>query len=248
MTRAAEVYSHIRATRDSVRADKNLTSAGQGAEMMKRLERAAPALQRHRQTIERARADIEKKRAGLRPIFAKVDPAILIAVGARLAMMKAGEQAGQLLPEGKDTDPIVAQAVLELPPILSGVSEQFRGMLEKRLLEKTHGPALAALDDEKEAWDTADAALRTAIDAMQTAGEFPSAHAFSLWFQKLAPPDAVPTPDERRENEAVTVEALLSGAQGLSRDGYTKLHKGVSELSSKALDRELASMRAALGC
>ena len=52
--------------------------------------------------------------------------------------------------------------------------------------------------------------------------------------------DAAATPDQRRENEAVTVEALLSGAQGLSHDSYTKLYKGVGELSSKALDRELA--------
>ncbi len=98
----------------------------------------------------------------LRAQFGKVDPAIFIWVAAKIATMRPGGQAGQLLPEGKDTDPIVAQAVLELPPILSGVSDEFRGILEKRLLEETHGPALAAPDDEKEAWDTADAALRTA--------------------------------------------------------------------------------------
>jgi len=37
----------------------------------------------------------------------------------------------------------------------------------------------------------------------------------------------------------------MSQAQGLSHDAYTKLYQGVSELSSKAIDRELAGMRAA---
>jgi hypothetical protein len=40
----------------------------------------------------------------------KVDPAILTAVAARIAAMKFGVQAALLLPEKKDTDPIVAQA------------------------------------------------------------------------------------------------------------------------------------------
>jgi hypothetical protein len=244
---AAKAYDDTRAMRESVRADQNLSPMGQHAEIMKRLEKAAAALQKHRQAIDRARADIEKRRAGLRPKFEKVDPAILAAVATRIATMKTGEQAALLLPEGKDTDPVVAQAVLELPPILSGVNDQLRGVLETRLIEKTHGPALAALDDEREAWEHADAALRTAIDAMQTAGEFPSPHAFSLWFQKVAPSAAVATPDQRREDEAVTVETILSQAQGLSHDAYTKLYKGVGELSSKALDRELAGLRSGLG-
>jgi hypothetical protein len=41
--------------------------------------------------------------------------------------------------------------------------------------------------------------------------------------------DAAATPDQRRENEAVTVEALLSGAQGLSHDSYTNIFRRVFE-------------------
>jgi hypothetical protein len=178
----------------------------------------------------------------LRPKFEKVDPAILAAVATRIATMKPGEQASQLLPEGRDTDPVVAAAVLELPPILSGVNDQLRSLLEARLVEKAHGPALVALDEEKEAWDTADAALRTATDAMQTAGEFPSPHAFNSWFQKVAPTDVPATPDERRENEAVTVQALLSGAQGLSDAAYETLNKGISQLRSERFEQELAAL------
>jgi hypothetical protein len=247
MTRAATAYAEVRTTRDEVRADKNLTSTGQQAEIMKLLQKAAPSLQKHRQAIDRARADIEKRRAGLRPKFDKVDPAILIAVGARLAAMKPGEQAGQLLPEDRETDPIVAQAALELPPILSGVSEQFRGMLETRLLEKTHRPDLAALDDESEAWVTADAALRTATDAMQTVGEFPSPHAFNLWFQKVAPPDVPATPDERREDETVTVEQVLAQTRGLSIEAYGTLQKRINEQSSEQFQRQLRAIGTQLG-
>jgi hypothetical protein len=196
--------------------------------------------------IERARTDVDKRRAELRPKFDKADPVILIAIAAKLAGMKPGEQAGLLLPEDKETDPIVAQAVLDLPRILSGVSDQFRGMLETRLLEKTHGPALAALDDEKEAWDTADAAVRTAIDAMQTSGEFPSPHAFNLWFQKVAPPDAVATPDERRETQALTVEQVLAQTRGLSSEAYDKLQQGIAEQSSEQFQRELKAIGAQL--
>ena len=53
-----------------------------------------------------------------------------------------------------------AQAVLALPPILSGVDNQIRSILEQGLMEKMHGGALARLDEESEAWSTADAALR----------------------------------------------------------------------------------------
>jgi hypothetical protein len=42
---------------------------------------------------------------------------------------------------------------------------------------------------------------RTAQGLLQEAGEFPSQHAFNLWFQKVAPPDGVLTPDPRREDE-----------------------------------------------
>jgi hypothetical protein len=248
MQRAATAYNEIRAIRESVLADKNLSSTGQQAEIGKRLEKAAPTLRKHRQAIDRARADIDRRRTGLRPKFERTDPTILIAVAARLAAMKPGEQAGQLLPEGgKDTDPFVAQAVLELPPILSNVSEQFRTMLETRLLEKNHGPALATLDAEQEAWDTADAALRTATDAMQTAGEFPSAHAFNLWFAKVAPPDVPATPDERRETQALTVDQVLAQTRGLSSEAYGKLQKGIAEQSSEQFQRELRAIGTQLG-
>jgi hypothetical protein len=248
MQHAATAYNEIRAIRESVLADKNLSSTGQQAEIGKRLEKAAPTLRKHRQAIDRARADIDRRRTGLRPKFEKTDPTILIAVAARLAAMKPGEQARQLLPEGgKDTDPFVAQAVLELPPILSNVSEQFRTMLETRLLENNHGPALAALEAESEAWTIANAAFQTATDAMQTAGEFPSPHAFNLWFAKAAPPDVPATPDERRETQAHTVEQVLAQTQGLSSEAYGKLQKGIAEQSSEQFQRELRAIGTQLG-
>ena len=80
-----------------------------------------------------------------------------------------------------------AQAVLALPPILSGVDNQIRSILEQGLMEKMHGGALARLDEESEAWSTADAALRTAFDTLQQASDFGSEHAFTQWFASGAP-------------------------------------------------------------
>src|SRR5262245_8312467 len=145
MERAATAHSEIWQMRDLIGADKNLTATGQHAKLMEFLTKAAPALQKHRRAIDVARTDIERRRSGLRPKFDKVDPAILTAVAARIAARKPGEQAGLLLPEGGDTDPIVAQAVLELPPMLSNVNTQLRAALQARLAEKAHGPALATL-------------------------------------------------------------------------------------------------------
>jgi hypothetical protein len=224
MQRATQAHSEIRAARESVRADKNLSPTGQRTKMMEHLEKAAPALRKHQRMINLARADIDKKRAGLRPKFAKVDPAILIAVAAKIAAMKPAEQAGILLSAEKSVDPIHAQAVLDLPPILSGVSEQVRGMLEKSLIEKTYGAAIASLEEEKEAWSTAEAALRTAQGAVQEAGEFPSQPAFNIWLEKVAPPDAHQLAAEARESEGFTAEALLNAAEGLSHASRMKLH------------------------
>jgi hypothetical protein len=195
----------------------------------------APNVQKHRRAIDMARADIDRRRAGLRPKFEKTDPAILIAVAAKIAAMKQGEQAALLLPEGRDTDPVVAQAVLELPPILSGVSEQIRQQLETGLLEKTHGPAVAALNDERDAWDMVEAALRTAQGLLQDAGEFPSQQAFNSWFRKVAPPDAAKTPEEKREFDALAVDALVMGAKGLPYDAFSKLRTAIADMGIERL-------------
>jgi hypothetical protein len=235
MERAASAHSEIREVRDSIRADRNLTATGQHAKLMDYLAKTAPALRKHRRAIDVARADMDRRRAGLRPKFDKVDPAILTAVAARIATMKPGEQAGLLLPEGMDTDPIVAQAVLELPPMLSNVNSQLRSAVETRLTEKAHAPALASLDDEAEAWNTAEAALWTAQGLLQEAGEFPSQHAFNLWFRKVAPPDTTLTPDEKRELDSLAVESLVAGARGLPYDAFVKLRGAIADMGIERL-------------
>jgi hypothetical protein len=235
MERAATAHAEIREVRQSIRADKNLTSTGQHAKLMEYLIKTAPALRKHRRAIDVARADMDRRRAGLRPRFDKVDSAILTAVASRIAAMKPGEQAALLLPEGKDTDPIVAQAVLELPPMLSNVNSQLRTALEGRLTEKAHGPAIAGLDDEAEAWNTAEAALRTAHGLLQEAGEFPSQHAFNLWFQKVAPSDTTLTPDEKRELDSLVVESLVTGARGLPYDSFVKLRGAIADMGIERL-------------
>jgi hypothetical protein len=243
MERGATAHAEIRQVRESIRADKNLTATGQHAKLIDYLTKTAPALRKHLHAIEMARTDVDRRRAALRPKFDKVDSAILTAVAARIASMKPAEQARLLLPEGMDTDPIVAQAVLELPPMLSNVNSQLRTALEGRLMEQAHGPAIARLDDEAEAWNTAEAALRTAQGLLQEAGEFPSQRAFNLWFQEVAPPDAVVTPGQRREDEAQRVESLLGGMQGLSHESYEKLSNSVMKLRSEQFDRELEALR-----
>jgi hypothetical protein len=147
----------------------------------------APDLQKHRRAIEAARAGTDSKRVGLRPKFPKVDAAILIAVATKLATMKPGEQAGLLLPEDGDGEAVCQQAVLELPPVLSGVNAHIRGLLETRLQEKHHGPALANIEDEREAWDIADQAVLSAQAALQDAVELPSQDAFDLFGSKTLP-------------------------------------------------------------
>jgi hypothetical protein len=231
--RAATAHAEIGAAREAARTDKNLSPTGQHVKVMDHLEKAAPALRKHRRAVDMGRAEIERKRAGLRPKFDKTDPAILIAVAAKIAAMKPGDQAHQLLPEGADTDPIAAQAVLALPPILSGVNDQLRGALESRLIERKHGPVLAALNDEREAWDIAASAVRTVEAALQDAGEFPSPHAFNLWFDKAAPKAESPTADEKREFDALAAETILVAAKGLDHAARMKLH---NDLLTQATD------------
>jgi hypothetical protein len=235
MKRAATAHAEIREVRQSIRADQNLTATGQHAKLMDYLVKTAPAVQKHRRAIDMARADMDRRRAGLRPRFDKVDSAILTAVASRIAAMKPGDQAALLLPEGRDTDPVVAQAVLELPPMLSNVNSQLRSAVETRLTEKAHAPALASLDDEAEAWNTAEAALRTAQGLLQEAGEFPSQHAFDLWFKKVAPQDAAPTKEDKRELDSFAVESLVAGARGLPYDAFVKLRGAIADMGIERL-------------
>ncbi len=120
---------------------------------------------------------------------------------------------------------------------LSGVDNQTRGILEKDLTEKRHGRALANLDEEKEAWNTADAALRTAFGTLQEAGDLPSPHAFAQWLEKVAPPDAYQLAAAARESESFTAEAIMIAADGLSHDARMKLHTDLLNQATAHLNR-----------
>jgi hypothetical protein len=223
MGRAALDYADIRAMRDAVRSDKNLSPTGQRTKIVENLGKLAAGLQKHRRMIDQARATIDAKRAAMKPKFDKVEPVVLVAVAARLAAMKPGEHAALVLPAGGAFDQIAAQAVLTLPPILTGITPQIREMCEGAIMEKNHGPALAAIEDEKEAWNTADAALNTATNALSEAGEFPSPHAFNLWLEKVAPPSPQALAAEAREIESFAAQSILIAAEPLSYDTRKKL-------------------------
>ncbi len=64
--------------------------------------------------------------------------------------------------------------------------------------------------------------------------------------KKKAPPDAVATPDQRRETQALTVEQVLAQTRGLSSEAYGKLQKGISEQSSEQFQRELRAIGTSL--
>jgi hypothetical protein len=235
MQRAAAAYSDVRAKREAIRLDENLSSTGKRGALLEHLAKVAPDLQKQRRAVVAGHAAIDSKRAALRPKFGKTDSAILIAVAAKLAGMKPGEQAGLLLPESGDGDAVCQQAALELPPVLSGVNNHLRGLLETRLQEKHHAPTLVHIADEREAWDIADQAVLSARAALQDAGEFPSPHAFNVWFKKVAPADAAMTPDEKRESEALVADALLVGARGLSYEAFATLRSNIADLGVERL-------------
>jgi hypothetical protein len=137
--------------------------------------------------------------------------------------------------------------VLELPPVLSGVNAHIRGLLETRLQEKHHGPALANIEDEREAWDIADQAVLSAQAALQDAVELPSQHAFDLWFKNVAPPDTAMTPDEKRESDALAADALLIAARGLPYEAFVKLRSNIADLGVERLSELLAVGRGVIG-
>ena len=58
-------------------------------------------------------------------------------------------------------------------------------------------------------------------------------HAFSLWFQKVAPPDAVATPDEWRETQALTVEQLREDCRAMPT-ASCKMHSGAEQRAVSA--------------
>ncbi|GLQ78083.1 hypothetical protein GCM10007881_15990 [Mesorhizobium huakuii] len=74
-------------------------------------------------------------------------------------------------------------AAFEGPPELSGLTQEQRSHLERNIIEKTHGPAIEAIESAKEAVELTQAAIEMAIGSVRTACGFPEGQdiLFNSW-------------------------------------------------------------------
>ncbi|MER8923429.1 hypothetical protein [Mesorhizobium sp. M0802] len=97
-------------------------------------------------------------------------------IRSMLRGMENGERIGLIM-----SDPTYLTAAFEGPAALSGLSEDLRTELERRMIEQAHGPATEAINSAKEAVELTQAAVEMAVSAVKTEGAFDSDHVFGAW-------------------------------------------------------------------
>ncbi|MES0016521.1 hypothetical protein [Mesorhizobium sp. M0036] len=97
-------------------------------------------------------------------------------IRSMLRDMENGERIGLIM-----SDPTYLIAAFEGPAPLSGLTEDLRTDLERRMIEQAHGPATEAINSAKEAVELTQAAVEMAVSAVKTEGAFDNDHVFGSW-------------------------------------------------------------------
>jgi hypothetical protein len=109
------------------------------------------------------------------------------------------------------TDSIVLEALFEGPGLLTGLDPATRDQLLKIAVERTAGPALAALAEQEEALSLLNAALRMSGETLRVAVDVATG-AFDKWLADAAPVDPK---DTAAELAKATRDTLLANAAAL---------------------------------
>ncbi|WP_434723110.1 hypothetical protein [Mesorhizobium sp. RIZ17] len=108
-------------------------------------------------------------------------------------------------------EPDFLVAAFEGPAQLSGMTEEFRSDLERRMIEQAHGPAVEAINSAKEAVDLVQAAIEMAVNTVRHEGDFGNDNFFASWM-------ATASAEVEREiaAEKVKAEAPKTNAEALT--------------------------------
>ena len=190
ISNALTSFDALRAKRNEVTGDRDLTSEGQAKrvrdyiskEVGQKLGKATRTVQRLRKSLANERAAAISKETG-----GELDPVALAICGA-LRNLSQAEIAR--LTFGPDADRRVVQAVLNAPPLLTGVSVEVRGQIEADFISRHAADDMAKIADCDEALEAAETCVSVLKTETVEALDMTSL-AFDAWFGKeFAPTDA----------------------------------------------------------
>lgn len=186
MTRAMDAIEALEAKRLELAEPGTLTPKGlRDAVRQFAAKTTVPALRSVQHEIDKAERALAAERQKLS--IPKPDPndvagaMIRAEWRAHLRAMKPGEVGKMLMQD--NPDPRALEAVFEVPAALVGLPQDLRDSIEERYIEATHGPAVTALNDEKEAMKIAAIAVDHGVTVLQRDGEFDSNPDFDKWMQ-----------------------------------------------------------------
>ncbi|TPN57589.1 hypothetical protein FJ976_02830 [Mesorhizobium sp. B1-1-9] len=124
--------------------------------------------------------------------------------------MGHGERVGLVM-----SDPAFLTAAFEGPAALSGLTEELRTDLERRMIEQAHGPAIEAINGAKAAVELTRAAIEMAVSTVKTEGDFGNDQLFNSWM-------ATASAEVEREiaAEKATTDKLPNTAEALTVASY----------------------------
>jgi hypothetical protein len=154
------------------KTDPRLTPDGVRDDLLKFvLADAVPALHTGRQTIAKARSEVAERKSKLK--VKGPDPSDVAGAFRRMEIrtllrdMKPDAQVDYFRRQGDNLPAEIAEAILELPPELAGVSQRRHDMLTERALEAQFGGLLSEIRDIEEAIAAAESSIEAARDEIR---------------------------------------------------------------------------------
>ena len=174
----------LAAERSRLAADNTLSDIGRAQKLQKVAVEHAGPIAKAMPAIEAGRQAVEKQRVALTPsVKDKRDVAsAMLRQEIRRTLLDKGPAKAYELASAPDADPIVLEAVFEAPPALSGLTKEQRAHLLAAVVERTAGPAVAAISDQEEALALLNSAVRVSAESVRVAANVP-AGAFEKWLK-----------------------------------------------------------------
>ncbi len=145
-------------------------------------EKVVPDLRRAAWEAEKTRNGVRNERLKLAvPTPDKTDIASALLrqeLRTYLRSMEHGARIAAVI-----ADRAFLEAAMEGPAALSGLTDDMRVNLQDRLIDQAHGPAVAAMDETREAIKLVEAAIEVAANVVRTEGDFASDAQFNNWMK-----------------------------------------------------------------
>lgn len=167
-----------------------------------------PALKRASEAVERVRQDLAGQKARLAipaPDVTNAAQAIVRSEMRQWLRTLPQSQAVQML-LSDTVDDRMLQAAFEAPPIMSGLTDEMRDTVQKRVVERKFGPELARVGALEEAVDVAQSAVGVALYQLRQEAEFGASddRAFDAWMGEAT--SAAEAAEEAKPLDAVLGE------------------------------------------